>query len=109
VAPAAVLAAPAPSVPPLPSGPGSLVATEQVTGSSAQQLDFTLGVGACDRNPVGKVSESPDVVVIGGTVDHPSSGVCTDQLKLQPVSVKLSAPLGDRVLLDALTGRSLTV
>jgi hypothetical protein len=107
VAQTAVVTLPSPSVPALPSGPGKLVSVQSLGAKADNQLTFTIGIGACDRNPVGVVVEAPDVVVIGGTIDQPTAEVCTDQLKLQPVTVKLSAPLGDRVLLDGVTGRPL--
>jgi hypothetical protein len=48
-------------------------------------------------------------VVIGGRVTRKAAGFCPDLLKLQPVSVNLAGPLGGRVILDALSGKPLTV
>lgn len=83
-----------------------LVSAQDLTVVDGAGLTYRLGVGACDENIVPLVQEHDDLVVVGGAVTK-SPGVCTDQLLLEPVSVTLDAPLGDRPVLDALTGQVL--
>ncbi|MDG4820829.1 hypothetical protein O7635_03050 [Asanoa sp. WMMD1127] len=47
------------------------------------------------------------VVVTGGVTRD--GGECTDQLLIEPVSVTLTEPLGDRPVLDGLNGTLLPV
>jgi len=107
VAPSAVGDLPDP-VPPANPPAADLVAAQDVTGVDGTTLTYRLGVGACDVDVRPLVREHPDVVVVGGSVTR-SPGVCTEQLLLRPVSVTLDAPLGDRPVLDAVTGQLLTL
>lgn len=85
-----------------------LVSAQDFTGVDGTKLTYRLGVGACDVDITPLVREHPDVVVIGGAVTR-SPGICTEQLLLKPVSVTLDEPLGDRPVLDAVTGQLLTL
>ncbi|MEU4337235.1 hypothetical protein AB0F59_21765 [Micromonospora lupini] len=107
VAPTAVTPVPSAPTPtePLPEG---LVAAQDIVAVDGARLTLRLGVGACDTGITPVVRELPDVVVVGGQVTR-STGVCTDQLKLEPVSVTLAAPLGARPVLDVFTGAPLTI
>lgn len=84
-----------------------LVSAQDLTGVDGTTLHYRLGVGACDVDITPLVREAEDVVVVGGGVTR-SPGVCTEQLVIKPVSVTLDAPLGDRPVLDAVTGQPLT-
>ncbi len=101
VAPEAIKPLPAPPAEPVEPG-AHLVSAQDLTAVQGNKIDFRLGVGACDKDIVPLVWESDDIVVIGGMVRQPpAEGVaCTMQLVLQPVSVTLKAPAGDRVILD---------
>ncbi|MFF4763331.1 hypothetical protein [Streptomyces sp. NPDC001292] len=61
--------------------------------------------GACDDGPVVKVLETGESVVLYASVAGAQSGPCTTDMTEQTVKVELRKPLGDRILLDALTGR----
>ncbi|WP_323390973.1 hypothetical protein [Streptomyces jumonjinensis] len=62
--------------------------------------------GACDDGPVVDVLETRGSVVLSASVkDRKDDGNCTKQLLQQQVTVKLDRSVGDRVLLDAHTGR----
>jgi hypothetical protein len=62
--------------------------------------------GACTTRPGVKVLETPDSVVLSSsTRARKTDGPCTKQARLRPVTVQLAKPLGDRILLDAITGR----
>ncbi|MFG1650754.1 hypothetical protein ACGFIE_12545 [Micromonospora sp. NPDC049275] len=106
VAPTAVTPVPSASTPtqPLPEG---LVAAQDLTAVDGARLTFRLGVGACDTGITPLVRELPDVVVVGGRVTR-STGVCTDQLKLEPVTITLAAPLGARAVLNVASGAPLS-
>ncbi|MFE5812345.1 hypothetical protein [Streptomyces sp. NPDC056479] len=61
--------------------------------------------GACDDGPAVDVLETDDSVVLSGYMAGTKEGVCTAQLMAKKVTVELDRPLGDRILLDAFTGR----
>lgn len=105
VAPAAVSATPHPAVPPMAP---DLAAASEATLTGAASLAYQIGIGACHRNPRGFSYETDDVVVIGGAADPPvGDAPCIGSLALPVVDVVLERALGDRVLLDAGTGRPL--
>ncbi|WBB64832.1 hypothetical protein [Micromonospora sp. WMMD812] len=105
VAPDAIAAAPEPSAPARPA-PDGVVGAQDLQAVDGVRVTYRLGVGACDTGITPLVQERGDAVVVGGGVIR-SSGVCTDQLKLAPVTVTLKAPLGARPVLDVLTGTPL--
>ncbi|MDM4722632.1 hypothetical protein QTQ03_24670 [Micromonospora sp. WMMA1363] len=105
VAPAAVGAVPEPSAPPGPL-PSSMVGAQDLRAVDGTTLTVRLGIGACDTGVTPLVYERDDVVVVGGGVTRPT-GVCTEQLVLEPVTVALAAPLGERPVLDVLAGAPL--
>ncbi|MGP4051349.1 hypothetical protein [Streptomyces sp. 2A115] len=61
--------------------------------------------GSCDDGPAVDVLEGGDNVVFAASIRGGSGGVCTSELRLEKVTVKLARPVGDRMLLDAFTGR----
>lgn len=62
--------------------------------------------GACDDGPLVDVLETRGSVVLSASVkSRKSSGNCTDQGILKQVTVELDRPVGERVLIDAHTGR----
>ncbi|WP_341719153.1 hypothetical protein QQG74_05240 [Micromonospora sp. FIMYZ51] len=105
VAPGAVGDVPTPVAPSGPV-PDNLVSAQDIEAVDGTNLTYRLGVGSCDTAVTALVQEHDHVVVVGGTVIRPT-GVCDEALRLQPVEVTLSAPLGARPVLDALTGAPL--
>jgi hypothetical protein len=112
-APVARLAVAPSSVGPVPTAPGpvrplaaELAAAQDLTAVDGAKLTYRLGVGACDTDITPLLQQRDDVVVVGGGVTR-SSGICTAQLVLHPVTVTLDAPLGARPVLDAATGQPL--
>ncbi|MFJ7945933.1 hypothetical protein ACIQ6K_20105 [Streptomyces sp. NPDC096354] len=61
--------------------------------------------GACDDGPAVDVLETGGSVVLSASVVGTKDGPCTSQLLAKEVTVKLDRPVGDRILLDAFTGR----
>ncbi|MFF3333029.1 hypothetical protein ACFYWX_26330 [Streptomyces sp. NPDC002888] len=61
--------------------------------------------GACDDGPAVDVLETDGSVVLSASVVGTDDGPCTAQAIGEEVKVRLDRPLGDRVLLDAFTGR----
>jgi hypothetical protein len=108
VAPASITAVPSPVEPgPARTMPG-LVPAVGLVAMSGSTITASLGIGACDTAPVGLVWESAEMVVLGGTVaPPPPDTVCTSNLVLAPVTVTTKAPVGARVVVDAMTGRLL--
>ena len=83
-----------------------LVGAQDLIAVDGTKLTYRLGVGACDTAITPLVREQDDLVLVGGTAIR-STGICTDQLLLQPVTVTLDAPLAARTVLDAVSGRPL--
>lgn len=105
VAPTAISPLPQVSEPARQDVPG-LVGTQGLTAVGERSIDYKLGVGACDTEIRPLVWESSDVIVIGGSVRPPSaSQACIMLLKLEPVAVKLTSPVGSRIIIDVLTGQ----
>ncbi|MGW7046544.1 hypothetical protein ACWGDT_28405 [Streptomyces avermitilis] len=61
--------------------------------------------GACDDGPAVDVLETGGSVVLSASVVGAKDGPCTSELRGEKVTVRLDRPVGDRVLLDAFTGR----
>jgi hypothetical protein len=105
IAPQAISPVPQASVPPM-RPTTSLAAAQDLTSITGDRIDYRLGVGACDSDIRPLFYETDTVVVIGGAVTPPGGGqACISILKLQPVSVTLHDPVGDRVVIDAVTGQ----
>ncbi|MEU9287716.1 hypothetical protein AB0D57_24175 [Streptomyces sp. NPDC048275] len=61
--------------------------------------------GSCDDGPAVAVLETVGSVVLSAYVVGTKDGACTSELRGEEVTVKLVRPVGDRILLDAFTGR----
>jgi hypothetical protein len=107
VAPSAVHPVPTPSLPDSPHVPG-LVTAQHLTSVDGATLVYQLGVGTCDYDIRPLVHETPEVVVIGGSV-RTKPGMCNAMLKLEQVRVTLAQPLDGRPVVDVGTGTPLTV
>ncbi|MFD7819515.1 hypothetical protein ACFV6E_42395 [Streptomyces sp. NPDC059785] len=80
----------------------------RLTGIAADGRSVTVVAlhGVCDDGPAVDVLETAGSAVLSALVkSREDGGTCTKQGKLEEVTVKLARPLGDRVLLDAHTGR----
>jgi hypothetical protein len=84
-----------------------LVAAQNVISVDGATIKYTLGVGSCDTDITPLVYETADTIALGGSVTR-TDGACDAMLKLQPVTVTLTKPVGDRALIDGLDGRPLT-
>ncbi len=108
VAPTSVAAVPEVTVP-AAAASAPFVGAQRLTGVDGNRLAFTIGIGACQTGPRGLVHETDDLVVIGGDPGTAEQGDCTALLVYEPVSVSLAAPLGGRPVIDAVTGRLLSL
>ncbi|MFD7090924.1 hypothetical protein ACFV94_24430 [Streptomyces sp. NPDC059896] len=61
--------------------------------------------GSCDDGPAVDVLETSDSVVLSASVVGAKDGPCTADLHHEELTVRLDRPVGDRILLDAFTGR----
>ncbi|MFJ1607522.1 hypothetical protein ACIOHS_29710 [Streptomyces sp. NPDC088253] len=61
--------------------------------------------GSCDSGPAVHVLETGTDVVLSASVLKARKGPCTGETIRARVTVKLTRPIGDRILLDAHTGR----
>ncbi|MER5787607.1 hypothetical protein [Streptomyces sp. NPDC001980] len=86
---------------------GGLRGLTRLAGTAADGRSVTVRAthGGCDDGPVVKALETDESVVLYASVKGARSGPCTAELLEQDVEVELRGPLGERVLLDALTGR----
>ncbi|MFH8388122.1 hypothetical protein [Streptomyces sp. NPDC018036] len=83
---------------------GPLAGLEAI-GGDGRTLTLRAEHGACDDGPAVDVLESGSMVVFSASVRGTSDGPCTSELRVEKVKVKLRRPVGDRILLDAFTGR----
>ncbi|MFD0559797.1 hypothetical protein FB566_0449 [Stackebrandtia endophytica] len=103
----------APSTPTVDAGdaerPDGVVGAIGLDTLPTDELTVLLGVGACDEDIQVLVYEAPSAIVVAGTVTRDESQMCTEQLLLRPASAPLSAPIGDRMVIDAYSGSVLSV
>ncbi|MEV0157025.1 hypothetical protein AB0H57_25305 [Micromonospora sp. NPDC050686] len=105
VAPAAVTE-PSDAARPDRPAPAEVAGAQRLERVDGARLRYTVGVGSCDTGITPLVTEWDDLVVVGAGVVR-STGVCDMMLKLEPVEIALRAPLGDRPVLDVVTGTPL--
>lgn len=86
---------------------GGLQRVARLAGTAADGRSITVKAthGACDDGPVVKVLETEKSAVLYASIAGAQSGPCSAEMLEQSVKVELRQPLGDRILLDALTGR----
>ncbi|MFE2314982.1 hypothetical protein ACFXC8_17760 [Streptomyces sp. NPDC059441] len=75
-----------------------------VTGDG-RSITVLADHGSCDSGPAVHVLETRTSVVLSASVLGARKGPCTGEMIRARVTVKLARPLGDRILLDAHTGR----
>jgi hypothetical protein len=80
---------------------------DRMAGVSADGRSVTVLAhhGACDDGPAVDVLETDGSVVLSGYIVGTKDGPCPSILLAKKVTVKLERPAGDRVMLDAFTGR----
>ncbi|WP_405831017.1 hypothetical protein [Streptomyces sp. NBC_01176] len=107
-------AAVAPSkLPPPPIGPQRQVSTSELAplaglvevAGDGRSATVSAEHGACDDGPAVHVLETGGSVVLSAFVTGVREGPCAGVMLRQEVTVRLAGRLGDRVLLDAFTGR----
>ncbi|WP_413811734.1 hypothetical protein [Streptomyces sp. OE57] len=86
-----------------PHGPAPLKLVK--VAGDGRSITVRAGHGSCDDGAAVDVLETGGSVVLSGSVVGAEDGPCTSELLSEEVTVKLKRPVGDRVLLDALTGR----
>lgn len=107
VAPSAMTPIPQVTMPDL-SAPAGVVSAMDLVSISDDVVAFNIGIGACDKDPRGLVLETPELVIVGGSVTLPDAGtLCTAQLLSHRVEVRTKQPVGARPVVDALSGRPL--
>ncbi|MDX3453983.1 hypothetical protein PV396_18860 [Streptomyces sp. ME02-8801-2C] len=75
------------------------------TAAGGRSITVKATHGSCDDGPITKALETDESVVLYASIKEAESGPCPADMTEQSVKVELSQPLGDRLLLDALTGR----
>ncbi|MFC5213800.1 hypothetical protein [Streptomyces coerulescens] len=98
---------PKPPIEPVDHPSSELWDLDRLVGVSADGRSVTVRAhhGACDDGPAVEVLETDGSVVLSGYIVGTKDGICTLQLLSKKVTVELDRPLGDRILLDAFTGR----
>ncbi|WP_435846157.1 hypothetical protein [Streptomyces diacarni] len=87
------------------AGPSTRLGGLVRSAVDARAVTVIASHGACDDGAVVDVTETSGSVVLSASVRGRRAGLCTKQAVLQQVTVQLGRPVGDRVLLDAHTGR----
>jgi hypothetical protein len=72
--------------------------------STAKQIRLHFTGGACDKTRLGLVHERADAIVVGVDIAQ-KPGACIAIGVIAQVDVTLNTPVGDRVILDANSGR----
>jgi hypothetical protein len=85
---------------------GSLLGSARVS-EDGRTVTVVAGHGGCDDGPALHALETAGSVVLSGSVVGTDDGPCTAEMLAEEVTVRLDRPVGDRVLLDAFTGRPL--
>ena len=105
--PASMTTPPAPSFDSRPANLGVEVA--QLIGVSGNEIRYQLWIGACETEPRPLVHEEADIIVLGGVVTPPPpNSTCTSQATAAPVAATTATPVGDRPIVDAITGQAVT-
>ncbi|MEN1884243.1 hypothetical protein [Streptomyces mirabilis] len=102
-----------PKLPESPIGPsrdvpaGTLVPLGRLVEVAGDGRSVTVLAdhGSCDSGPAVHVRETRTRVVLSASVLGARKGPCTGETIRARVTVRLTRPLGDRILLDAHTGR----
>ena len=107
VDPSSMITPPAPSIDSRPTNLGVEVA--QLIGVSGNEIRYQLWIGACDTEPRRLLHEEADIIVLGGVVTPPPpNSTCTSQAIAAPVAATTATPVGDRPIVDAITGQAVT-
>ena len=86
--------------------PDGVMSAMNLVSSRGDVVAFNIGIGACDTDPRGLVRETPQLVIVGGSVTLPDAGtLCTAQLLSHRVEVRTKQPVGTRPIVDALSGQ----
>jgi hypothetical protein len=70
-----------------------------------RSLKVLVGHGSCDDGPAVDVLETDGSVVLSASVVGTKDGPCNSAMYIEKVTVEVDRALGDRLLLDAYTGR----
>jgi hypothetical protein len=96
------------TLPGLPQAPAGFSPADSLDDVSGRAITVQIGHGACDRDLTAHAVEFDDLVVVGATHTPPDPGtICTMQYLLTPSTLQLAEPLGDRVVLDVVSGETL--
>lgn len=99
---------PDPPIPPAGQMPaGELQPLQRLTevAENGRVIKVLASHGSCDSGPSVDVWETSGSVVLSAYISDSSDGPCSSELRSRAVTVTLDKPVGDRVLLDAHTGR----
>lgn len=85
-------------------GPGFNPA-DTLVSVSGSTITIRIGSGACDLDRKAHAVEFAEFVIVGGThTPAPAGTMCTEQYLSTPAVVSLAKPLGDRVVIDVVSG-----
>ena len=94
----------------LPQAPAGFSPADSLDAVSGSSITVRIGHGACDRDLTAHAVEFDDLVVVGATHTPPDPGtMCTMQYLLTPSTLQLAKPIGDRVVLDVVSGKTLVL
>lgn len=87
------------------AGP-TLDPADSLVGVDGATITIRIGHGACDGELQAHVVEFDDLIVVGGTHTPPPAGTACPAIYLStPSALTLTKPLGDRVVIDVVTGQ----
>lgn len=110
VAPSAITTLPQMTLPqmPLPQNDArnGLVSAGGLISGKGDVVTFRVGIGACDQNLRPLVWETPELIVVGGSVMRPEVP-CAASQQSRRTEIRTKKPVGGRLIVDAVTGRPL--
>jgi hypothetical protein len=83
---------------------GPLAGLDTIT-EDGRTLTLRAEHGACDDGPAVHMLQRKGSVVFSASVRGVDDGLCTSELRTEKVTLRLDRPVGDRILLDAFTGK----
>jgi hypothetical protein len=85
-----------------------LVSAGGLISGEGDVVTFRVGIGACDKDLQALVWETPEVIVVGGSVTLPEAGMpCAASQLSRRADVRTKQPIGERLIVDSVSGRPL--
>lgn len=106
VAPSAITTLPQMTLPEYDGSSDGLVGAGGLISGKGDVVTFGVGIGACDKDLSPLVWETPELVLVGGSVTRTET-LCAAMQLSRRLEIRTKKPVGERLIVDAVTGRPL--